>query len=66
MHQATRFGFPAISWSRRVRIRFWDDGVYAAVRKFHEEKGFDPDSQDLVRQMRYPLFRISDELYNEE
>ncbi|KAJ7301648.1 hypothetical protein DFH08DRAFT_101660 [Mycena albidolilacea] len=66
MHQAIRLGFPSISWSRRVRIRFWDDGVYAAVRKFHEEKGFDPDSQDLVRQMRYPLFQISDELYDEE
>ncbi|KAJ6496179.1 hypothetical protein C8R45DRAFT_985154 [Mycena sanguinolenta] len=65
MHEATRLGFPSISWSRRVRIRFWDDGVYAAVREFHEEKGFDPDSQDLVRQMRYPLFRISDELHNE-
>ncbi|KAJ7143691.1 hypothetical protein C8R44DRAFT_845892 [Mycena epipterygia] len=60
--QATRLGFPSIYWARQVYIRSWDDSVYAAVRKFHEAKGFDPDSQDLVRHMDYPLYRISDDI----
>ncbi|KAJ6590578.1 hypothetical protein DFH09DRAFT_1139736 [Mycena vulgaris] len=58
--QATRLGFPPIYRSRLVQTRFWDESAYAAVRKFHEGKGFDPDSQDLVRHMGYPLYQISD------
>ncbi|KAF7353337.1 hypothetical protein MSAN_01521900 [Mycena sanguinolenta] len=37
----------------------WDNSVYEGLRRFHQGKGFDPDSQDLARHLGYPLFELS-------
>ncbi|KAJ7616634.1 hypothetical protein FB45DRAFT_1008066 [Roridomyces roridus] len=55
--EAHRLGFPEITlcrpWSRSSR---WSVEVYEGLRKFHEAKGFDPDTQDLARQLGRPLY----------
>ncbi|KAJ6556087.1 hypothetical protein B0H19DRAFT_1376970 [Mycena capillaripes] len=35
------------------------DAVYAGLRKFHEGKRLDPESQDLARHLGYPVFQLS-------
>ncbi|KAJ7107486.1 hypothetical protein C8R44DRAFT_597450, partial [Mycena epipterygia] len=52
--EADRLGFPSIKASTEVRTRSWDASVYAGLRKFHEAKGFDPDSQDVARHLGEP------------
>jgi hypothetical protein len=42
-----------------VAGHYWDDGVYAGIRTFHEEKGFDPDSLDVAHRLGYPLYQIA-------
>jgi hypothetical protein len=41
-----------------VLTRLWDDFVYSGIREFHQAKGFDPYSQDVVRELGYPLFEV--------
>ncbi|KAJ7804744.1 hypothetical protein B0H14DRAFT_3869068 [Mycena olivaceomarginata] len=36
----------------------WGANVYAALRQFHQAKGFDPDSQDVAWRLGYPLFQL--------
>ncbi|KAF7349787.1 hypothetical protein MSAN_01705900 [Mycena sanguinolenta] len=57
--EASCLGFPPIKLTTRVGAKFWDDNVYAGLRKFHEGKGVDPDSQDVARQLGYPLYELS-------
>ncbi|KAJ6464403.1 hypothetical protein C8R45DRAFT_877707, partial [Mycena sanguinolenta] len=55
---AERFGFPKIRIETRISGTYWDSGVYEGLRRFHQGKGFDPDSQDLARHLGYPLFEL--------
>ncbi|KAJ7497829.1 hypothetical protein B0H11DRAFT_2384607, partial [Mycena galericulata] len=57
--EATYLGFPSIELETQVYPRFWDASVYAGLHKFHEGKGFDPDSQDVARHLGHPLFQLS-------
>jgi sRNA-binding protein len=40
----------------------WDPGVYAGLRKFHQLKGFDPESEDVARHLGYPIYQLSREI----
>ncbi|KAJ6530507.1 hypothetical protein DFH09DRAFT_1184112 [Mycena vulgaris] len=60
--EAQQAGFPAVELKMQARGRRWEDNVYAGLRAFHGGKGFDPDSQELARQLGYPLFELSSEL----
>ncbi|KAJ7679406.1 hypothetical protein DFH06DRAFT_1465503 [Mycena polygramma] len=60
--EATRLGFPPIELETKIRFRYWDSGVYAGLRQFHEGKGFDPDSQAVARHMGHQLYRLPDGL----
>ncbi|KAJ7035754.1 hypothetical protein C8F04DRAFT_921818, partial [Mycena alexandri] len=44
--EAEQLGFPPFQFTTEVFGKFWDANVYAGLRKFHQAKGFDPDSQD--------------------
>jgi hypothetical protein len=57
--EASCLGFPSIQLTTRIGVKFWDETVYAGVRKFHAAKGFDPDSQDVARELGYPLYELS-------
>ncbi|KAJ7882912.1 hypothetical protein B0H13DRAFT_2538887 [Mycena leptocephala] len=62
MEDATRLGFPSISLSTNVRGWSWDDSVYAGLRQFQQAKGFDPDSQDVARHLRHPLWQLASDM----
>lgn len=54
--EVRNFGFPDINLKMSVTGLLWDSSVYDGIRQFHEAKGFDPSSQDVGVELRYPLF----------
>ncbi|KAF7349762.1 hypothetical protein MSAN_01703400 [Mycena sanguinolenta] len=59
VEEASRLGFPPIQLTTRIGVKCWDETVYTGVRKFHAAKGFDPDSQDVARELGYLLYELS-------
>jgi hypothetical protein len=57
--KASQDGFPSIKLITTIHGWFWDSSVYAGLRHFHQVKGFDPDTQDIARHLRYPLYQLS-------
>ncbi|KAF8181426.1 hypothetical protein K438DRAFT_1183551 [Mycena galopus ATCC 62051] len=57
--EAVSFGFPTLVFSRIIGGDRWDANVYASLRRFHQAKGFDPDSQGVARHLGYPLYELS-------
>ncbi|KAJ6474207.1 hypothetical protein C8R45DRAFT_1011180 [Mycena sanguinolenta] len=57
--EASSLGFPSIARRTEVSAISWNETVYSGLRKFDECKGFDPKSQDLAKELGYPLFDIS-------
>ncbi|KAJ7830634.1 hypothetical protein B0H14DRAFT_2806730 [Mycena olivaceomarginata] len=55
-------GFPTIHMETLVGARFWDQGVYLGLRRFHRGKGFDPESQQLAMHLSHSLYQISNEM----
>ncbi|KAJ7669069.1 hypothetical protein B0H17DRAFT_1086889 [Mycena rosella] len=64
--EASQLGFPVMTVGMQVTGYFWDSGVYAGLRKFHQAKGFDPDSDNIARYLGQPLFKLSGELHNQQ
>ncbi|KAJ7480746.1 hypothetical protein FB451DRAFT_1238348 [Mycena latifolia] len=54
-----KLGFPTISLHMNVWTYTWSRAVYGGIRKFHQGKGFDPDSQDVAVQLGVPLYELS-------
>ncbi|KAJ7679414.1 hypothetical protein DFH06DRAFT_510532 [Mycena polygramma] len=59
--EATRLGFPTISLKTSISFLYWDASVYAGLRKFHQAKGFDPDSQEVARHLGQLLELVGEE-----
>ncbi|KAJ6464528.1 hypothetical protein C8R45DRAFT_911094 [Mycena sanguinolenta] len=59
---ATILGFPAIHIETIMAGKSWDLSVYEGLRRFHEGKGFDPDSREVARQQGYPLYDVLSDL----
>ncbi|KAJ6576882.1 hypothetical protein DFH09DRAFT_1361260 [Mycena vulgaris] len=59
--KARSLGFPALAFKMKIWARSWNDRVYAGLHLFHQGKGFDPNSQDIARQMGVPLYKSPDE-----
>ncbi|KAF7353248.1 hypothetical protein MSAN_01512600 [Mycena sanguinolenta] len=55
---AKSLGFPAIHIETGMYGYSWDHSVYEGLRRFHEGKGFDPDSREVARRLRYPLYEV--------
>ncbi|KAJ6522050.1 hypothetical protein B0H19DRAFT_1277498 [Mycena capillaripes] len=60
--EATELGFPSFQLSTQIWTVSWDATVYTELRQFHKAKGFDPDSQDVARYLREPLYQLSNEI----
>ncbi|KAF7364404.1 hypothetical protein MSAN_01101100 [Mycena sanguinolenta] len=56
--EASRLGFPSITPITQVYASSWDESVYAGIRKFDESKGFVPESQELAKELGYPLYEV--------
>ncbi|KAJ6544491.1 hypothetical protein B0H19DRAFT_892285, partial [Mycena capillaripes] len=56
--EATCLGFPCITLTTDVSTKSWDESVCTGLRKFHQAKGFDPDSQDLAWDLGHPLYHL--------
>ncbi|KAJ7034612.1 hypothetical protein C8F04DRAFT_1234218 [Mycena alexandri] len=56
--EAVRLGFPPFQLDTSIRGRSWDASVYAGLRKFHQAKGFNPESQDIARHLGYTLYEL--------
>ncbi|KAJ6474166.1 hypothetical protein C8R45DRAFT_1103163 [Mycena sanguinolenta] len=54
--EALSLGFPSLALRTTVDVTFWDDSVYVGLRKFDECKAFNPESEDLAKELGYPLF----------
>ncbi|KAJ7469397.1 hypothetical protein B0H11DRAFT_1731464, partial [Mycena galericulata] len=63
---AMRLGFPALRFRTRVKLKSWDDNVYAGLREFHESRGFDPDSEDMSRDLGYLIYKLPDAEHDED
>jgi hypothetical protein len=57
MEDAINLGFPSIQFSISVGGRSWDASVYAGLNQFHQAKGFDPNSQEVARNLGHPLYQ---------
>ncbi|KAJ7041509.1 hypothetical protein C8F04DRAFT_1300891, partial [Mycena alexandri] len=57
--EAARLGFPSFQLTTKVHGKSWDANVYAGLHKFHQAKGFNPDSQEVALHMSHPLYRLS-------
>ncbi|KAJ7792344.1 hypothetical protein B0H14DRAFT_3563723 [Mycena olivaceomarginata] len=55
------FGFPVIHIATGIYGCFWDNRVYDGLRKFHQGRGFDPDSQEVAIHLGHPLYRLFSE-----
>ncbi|KAJ6611290.1 hypothetical protein B0H10DRAFT_1686768, partial [Mycena sp. CBHHK59/15] len=53
-----KLGFPSLALTRGVFGISWNEPIYLALRQFYKAKGFDPESQDIARVLRYPLYRL--------
>ncbi|KAJ7205153.1 hypothetical protein B0H12DRAFT_458593 [Mycena haematopus] len=58
---AADLGFPSVLLSSTVAGRSWDASVYAGLCQFHLAKGFDPESEDLVRYLDRGFYQLSNE-----
>ncbi|KAF7353231.1 hypothetical protein MSAN_01510900 [Mycena sanguinolenta] len=56
---ARNLGFPAIHIETVVTGLSWDHSIYHGLRRFHEGKGFNPESQEVARRLGYPVFEVS-------
>ncbi|KAJ6456957.1 hypothetical protein C8R45DRAFT_1033944 [Mycena sanguinolenta] len=61
MDEATRLGFPPLEFKSRILGFSWDSNVYAGLRQFQEEEGFDPDTPEYaIKFADCPLFEVCD------
>ncbi|KAJ6472867.1 hypothetical protein C8R47DRAFT_1053935 [Mycena vitilis] len=63
--EAEEAGFPLIELRMWASGKLWDSTDYAGLRRFHEAKGFAPDSQEIARHLGHPLYQLCDELAGE-
>ncbi|KAJ7711215.1 hypothetical protein B0H16DRAFT_637208 [Mycena metata] len=60
--EAEEAGFPLITLELRVWGDSWDSIDYAELWRFHQAKGFAPDSQEIARHLGHPLYQLCDEV----
>ncbi|KAJ7274842.1 hypothetical protein C8J57DRAFT_1714590 [Mycena rebaudengoi] len=55
---SARFGLPRVSFYAKVLAANWTESEYNLVGQFHRAKGFDPESQDVAKELGYPLVDV--------
>lgn len=58
--RCTNTHLPTVHYDLTVEGLSLSPNRWEALRKFHELKGFDPDSQDIACNLDLPLFVLSD------
>ncbi|KAJ7814750.1 hypothetical protein B0H14DRAFT_1415805 [Mycena olivaceomarginata] len=58
---ANMLGFPIIHIETCIHGDSWGDRVYDELRRFHQGKGLNPESQEGAINLGYPLYKLSDE-----
>ncbi|KAJ6571610.1 hypothetical protein B0H19DRAFT_663259 [Mycena capillaripes] len=68
MDEATLLGFPPLEFKSRIQGCSWDSNVYAGLRRFQEEEGFDPDTSEYATNWvgDSMLFEVRDTRYTDE
>jgi hypothetical protein len=56
---AKTLGFPILHIETIVVGYTWKGSDYEGLRRFHQGKGFNPESQDAARALSYPLIELS-------
>lgn len=56
---ANSSGIPVVNVKTEIWGWSWDQSVYAGLWKFHEGKGFNPESQDVAVDLGLPLYHLS-------
>ncbi|KAF7353220.1 hypothetical protein MSAN_01509800 [Mycena sanguinolenta] len=51
-------GFPTIHIETLMIGKSWDQSIYEGLRRFHESKGFNPESREVARRLGYPLYEV--------
>ncbi|KAJ7775403.1 hypothetical protein B0H16DRAFT_1756734 [Mycena metata] len=59
VEEAERLGFPPFQLATTVVGKSWNASVYAGLRRFHQAKGYDPDSQEVAIHLGLPLVQLS-------
>jgi hypothetical protein len=54
-------GISAPAMCVRAWGQSWDAFIYAGLRQFYRVKGFNPEGQDVARDLGYPIYRLSPE-----
>ncbi|KAJ7871844.1 hypothetical protein B0H14DRAFT_2723164 [Mycena olivaceomarginata] len=58
-HDAQSLGFPIIHIETIAYGSSWDNRVYDGLRRFHRDRGFDPeDTQEAAIHCGYPLYKV--------
>jgi hypothetical protein len=52
-------GFPVIHIDTFIYGFSWDHNVYDGLHRFHQGKGFNPETEELARYLDYPLYKLS-------
>ncbi|KAJ7029901.1 hypothetical protein C8F04DRAFT_1043024 [Mycena alexandri] len=60
--EAARLGFPSFQQTTIVHGRSCDASVYPSLCKFHQAKGFNPESQDVALHLGHALYKLSGDL----
>ncbi|KAF7337261.1 hypothetical protein MSAN_02278600 [Mycena sanguinolenta] len=58
MEDTRVLGFSAIHIETVMDGSSWDHSVYKGLQRFHEGKGFNPDSQEVARQLGYQFYKV--------
>ncbi|KAF7337295.1 hypothetical protein MSAN_02282100 [Mycena sanguinolenta] len=58
-------GFPAIHIETIIFGKSWHRSAYEGLQRFHQGKGFDPNSWEVARQLGYPLYEVLGDLSSE-
>ncbi|KAJ7135615.1 hypothetical protein C8R44DRAFT_387587 [Mycena epipterygia] len=57
--EASSLGFPPLEFEMVIWWLSYNEGVYAALSRFHAGKGFDPNSLDIARHLGHPIYQLS-------
>ncbi|KAK7007497.1 hypothetical protein R3P38DRAFT_2792265 [Favolaschia claudopus] len=58
---AQELGLPEIEIAIRVKSQYLDQSTLKSLREFHRAKGFAPDTQDIAKQLKNPLYYFGNE-----
>ncbi|KAK7057836.1 hypothetical protein R3P38DRAFT_3169340 [Favolaschia claudopus] len=59
--EAATLGLPLVETKILIIGIYYSPQFYESIAQFYRHQGFDPTSQDVAREMRYPLYHLVDD-----